>query len=54
MGIKHLRISPQLNDIVIQKSDKGYYVVVVNHDDYIKQMQSLISDPAKFQKLLVL
>ena len=42
-----------LNNIIIQKSDKGNSVVLMNCDDYINRMDTLISDPAKYQKLLV-
>ena len=42
-----------LKNIIIQKSDKENSVVVMNRDDYINRMETLISDQAKFQKLLV-
>ena len=42
-----------LKNIIIQKSDKENSVVVMNRDDYINWMETLISDQAKFQKLLV-
>ena len=42
-----------LKNIIIQKSDKGNSVVLMNLDDNINQMENLISDQAKFQKLLV-
>ena len=42
-----------LKNIIIQKSDKGNSLVPMNRDDYINQMETLISDQAKFQKLLV-
>ena len=38
---------------MIQKSDKGNSVVLMNRDDYINRMETLISDPAKFQILSV-
>ena len=41
-----------LKNIIIQKTDKGNSVVLMNNDDYINRMETLISDPAKFQKLL--
>ena len=40
-------------DIVIQKSDKGNSVVIVNRKDYIERMQSLVNDNTKFEKLNV-
>ena len=42
-----------LKNIIIQKLDKGNSVVLMNRDDYINRMETLISDPAKFQKLPV-
>ena len=42
-----------LKNIIIQKPDKENSVVVMNRDDYINWMETLISDQAKFQKLLV-
>ena len=42
-----------LKNIIIQKSDKGNFVVVMNRDDYINPMQTLISDLARFQILSV-
>ena len=41
-----------LKNIIIKNSDKGNSVVFINRDDYINKMKTLISDPAKFQKLL--
>ena len=42
-----------LKNIIIQKSDKGNSVLLMDRDDYINRMETLISDPARFQKLLV-
>ena len=38
-------------DIVIQKSDKGNSVVIVDKDIYIKRMENLLSDHRKFEKV---
>ena len=38
-------------DIVIQKSDKGNSVVIVDKDTYIKRMGNLLSDQRKFEKV---
>ena len=40
-------------DLVIQKSDKGNSVVILNKADYLLKMQELISDPDKFVKVNV-
>ena len=42
-----------LKNVIIQKSDKGNSVVLIKPYDYINRMETLISDQAKFQKLLV-
>ena len=38
-------------DLVIQKSDKGNSVVIVDKDTYIKRMGNLLSDQRKFEKV---
>ena len=40
-------------DIVIQKSDKGNSVVIVNREDYIQRMQEMVNDVSKFEKVNV-
>ena len=50
---KALNNLSSLRNIIIQKSDKGKSVVLMNRDDYISRMETLISDSSKFQKLLV-
>ena len=40
-------------DIVIQKSDKGNSVVIVNREDYLKRMQEMVDDVTKFEKVAV-
>ena len=47
-----LKNLPSLKNIIIPKSDKGNSIGLMNHDDYISRMETLRSDPAKFQKLL--
>ena len=42
-----------LKNIIVLKSDKGKSVVLMNRDDYINQMETLIPNQVKFQKLLV-
>ena len=39
------------NSIIIQKSDKGNSVVIVNKEIYIQRMEELLSDNAKFEKI---
>ena len=39
------------NKNLIQKLDKGYSVVLLNRNDYIKQMNGMLPDSSKFKKL---
>ena len=39
------------NDLIIQKSDKGNSVVLLNRNDYIKRLNEILSDSSKFKKL---
>ena len=39
-------------DIIIQKSDKGNSVVIVDKDTYIKRMENLLSDQRNLKKIL--
>ena len=41
----------QDNEIIIQKSDKGNSVVLLNKADYLDRMNQLLSDKSKFLKL---
>ena len=38
-------------DIVIQKTDKGNYVVIVDRDTYIKRLENCLSDQREFEKI---
>lgn len=44
-----------LNDdsIIVQKSDKGNSVVILNKADYVKRMNELLNDTSKFKKVKV-
>ena len=37
--------------MIIQKSDKGNSVVIVQRQDYLKKMNDILSDQKKFSKL---
>ena len=52
LGLKGSCYVPVKN-IIIQKTDKGKSVVFMKRDDYINRIETLISDPGKFQKLSV-
>ena len=39
-------------DIVIQKSEKGNSVVIIDKETYIKRMENLLNDQRKFERVL--
>jgi len=41
------------DSIIIQKSDKGNSVVILNKEDYISKMEELLQDVSKFQRLKI-
>ena len=45
LGLQNLR---KIKNIVIQKSDKGNSVVIVNKTDYLEKMENLLIDTQKF------
>ena len=51
--VKHvaLKILSTNKYLIIQKLDKGKSVVLLNRNDYIKQMNEMLSDSSKFKKL---
>ena len=40
-----------LDDIIIQKADKGNVIVLVNKTDYIQKMENILKDTSKFQSM---
>ena len=38
-------------ELIIQKSDKRTYVVIVDRQDYVKKMNDILSDQKKFCKV---
>ena len=40
----------QNKQIIIQKSDKGYSIVIVDRDKYIEKIENFLSDQSKFHK----
>ena len=38
-------------DLIIQKSDKGNSVVIVQRQDYLRKMNDILSDKKKFSKV---
>ena len=43
----------QNKQIVIQKSDKGNSIVIVDRVKYIEKMENFLSDQSKFQKITI-
>ena len=50
MFIALLNLS-NFKDMIIQKSDKGKSLVIVESHDYIKEMESILSDQNDFPKI---
>ena len=48
-----LKGSSTNNNLIIQKSDKGNSVVLLNRNDYIKRLNEMLPDCSKFKKLNV-
>ena len=48
--ISALKTLSKNNDLIIQKSDKGNSIVLINKSDYIDQMYNILSDSKKFGK----
>ena len=48
MALKDLSAN---KDLIIQKSDKGNFVVLLNRNDYIKRLNEMLSDSRKFKTL---
>ena len=44
---------PTNKDIILQKTDEGNSIVLVNKGDYIKRMKVLLSDVSKFKEINV-
>ena len=40
-------------DLIIQKSDKGKFVVIVQRQDSLKKMNDILSDQRKFSKVIL-
>ena len=38
------------NDLIIQKSDKGNSIALINKSDYVDKMDNILSDSKKFGK----
>ena len=43
--------SKKYKNLVIQKSDKGNFVVIAGKTEYLGKMETLLKDPHKFEKI---
>ena len=41
------------NNIVIQKADKGNFIVILDKDSYLKLVETLLKDSSKFKSIPV-
>ena len=46
-----LRNLSKNKDLIIQKSDKGNSVIIVQRQDYLKKMNNILSEKKKFSKV---
>ena len=54
LGREHLKVLKELrnnNDLVVTRPDKGRATVVMNRQDYVMKMLTILNDQTKFQKL---
>ena len=46
--------SPSKNDsLILQKSDKGNYISIIDKGDYLQKMQNVLSDSSKFSEICI-
>ena len=41
----------ELENVIIQKADKGNVIVMINKNDYVDKMETILNDPSKFRKI---
>ena len=41
------------DSLIIQKSDKGNSIAIINKDDYLQKMQNILSDSSKFSEICI-
>ena len=40
-------------NLIIQKSDKGNFIAIINKDDYLQKMRNILSDSSKFSEICI-
>ena len=43
-----LKSLPKNDSLIIQKSDKGNSIAIIDKDDYLQKMRNIFSDSSKF------
>ena len=41
------------DSLIIQKSDKGNSIAIINKDDYLQKMRNVLSDSSKFSEICI-
>ena len=41
------------DSLIIQQSDKGNSIAIINKDDYSQKMQTILSDTSKFSEICI-
>ena len=51
-GSATLNLTKNYN-LIIQKSDKGNFIAIINKDDYLLKMSNILSDSSKFSEICI-
>ena len=51
-GSATLNLTKNYN-LIIQKSDKGNFIAIINKDDYLQKMRNILSDSSKFSEICI-
>ena len=51
-GSATLNLTKNYN-LIIQKSDKGNFIAIINKDDYLQKMRKILSDSSKFSEICI-
>ena len=41
------------DSLIIQKSDKGNSIAIINKDDYLQKLRNILSDSSKFSEICI-
>ena len=48
-----LKLLSKKDSLIIQQSDKGNSIAIINKDDYSQKMQTILSDTSKFSEICI-